>query len=239
MCKIKMIKAIKNRFIYKHIFLSLWGFFYLVLAYICSLYLYAKFQNMENNRFWGEICPKNIWITNTWKTYTSKPESAYNNMSFYQISVNLENIRFWDQICPNKCDWQKFKKKKINIKVNINLNNSEMVKAVTLAYEQNPDGDISDFRISGQSLIKRNCQNARTNDDTDMKLGPEKLNIVKKDDVISEFCDAIVFFLIYSQSEAIRKPDWGSIVCKTNISWRKIFYLTKTESKNKKTVTQF
>ena len=93
-----------------------------------------------------------------------------------------------------------------------------MVKAVTLAYEQNPDGDISDFRISGQSLIKRNCQNARTNDDTDMKLGPEKLNIVKKDDVISEFCDAIVFFLIYSQSEAIRKPDWGSIVCKTNIS---------------------
>ena len=38
--------------------------------------------------------------------------------------------------------------------------------------EQNSDGGISDFRISGQSLIKENCHNSRTNDDIDMKLGP-------------------------------------------------------------------
>ena len=31
---------------------------------------------------------------------------------------------------------------------------------------------ISDFRISGQSLIKGNCHNSRTSDDIDMKLGP-------------------------------------------------------------------
>ena len=37
---------------------------------------------------------------------------------------------------------------------------------------QNSDGGISDFRISGQSLIKRNCHNSRTNYETDMKLGP-------------------------------------------------------------------
>ena len=39
-------------------------------------------------------------------------------------------------------------------------------------YWANSDGDISDFRISGQSLIKGNCHNSRTKDnDIDMKLG--------------------------------------------------------------------
>ena len=37
---------------------------------------------------------------------------------------------------------------------------------------QNSDGAISDFRISGQSLIKENCYNSRTSGDIDMKLGP-------------------------------------------------------------------
>ena len=37
---------------------------------------------------------------------------------------------------------------------------------------QNSDGGISYFRISGQSFIKENCHNSRTNDDIDMKLGP-------------------------------------------------------------------
>ena len=78
------------------------------------------------------------------------------------------------------------------------LNNSKAVKAVTLEFRsiqehsitditakfsihtspqspdigKNSDGGISDFWISGQSLIKENCQNARTSDDIDMKLGP-------------------------------------------------------------------
>ena len=33
------------------------------------------------------------------------------------------------------------------------------------------DGGISDFQISGQSLVKENCRNSRTSDGTDMKLG--------------------------------------------------------------------
>ena len=37
---------------------------------------------------------------------------------------------------------------------------------------QNSDGCISDFQISGQSLIKENCHNSRTSDDIDKKLGP-------------------------------------------------------------------
>ena len=42
----------------------------------------------------------------------------------------------------------------------------------SLEIGQNSDGGISDFWISGQSLIKENCHNSRTSDDIDMKLGP-------------------------------------------------------------------
>ena len=39
------------------------------------------------------------------------------------------------------------------------------------------DGGNSNFRISGLSLIKRNCHNSRTSDDIDKRLGPvTKLN---------------------------------------------------------------
>ena len=37
--------------------------------------------------------------------------------------------------------------------------------------EKNPYGCISDFRISGQSIIKGNCHNTRTSNDIDTKLG--------------------------------------------------------------------
>ena len=37
---------------------------------------------------------------------------------------------------------------------------------------QNSDGGNSNFRISGLSLIKRNCRNSRTSDDIDKRLGP-------------------------------------------------------------------
>ena len=70
---------------------------------------------------------------------------------------------------------------------------------------QNPDWDIYHFRISGQSLIKENCDNFRTSDDIYMKLGPvtklDKRNKItsKKsdDDVMSTNCDIIVIFSIY------------------------------------------
>ena len=37
---------------------------------------------------------------------------------------------------------------------------------------QNSVGAISDFRISGQSFVKKNSHNSRTGDDIDMKLAP-------------------------------------------------------------------
>ena len=111
------------------------------------------------------------------------------------------------------------------------LNNSEMKNAVTLVFcsiqyhfirdiranlgilnspqypyiGQISDKGIFDFRISGQSLIKVNCQNSRTNDSTDEKLGTvTKLeNREKKKYVISVNCDVIVIFPIYDQFSGI------------------------------------
>ena len=63
-----------------------------------------------------------------------------------------------------------------------------------------------------------------------MRLGPvTKLNKTKKkekekrpkeieDDVMPENCDVSTIFLIYSQFGAIRKPDFGRMVCKTYVS---------------------
>ena len=90
---------------------------------------------------------------------------------------------------------------------------------------QNSDGAISEFRISGQGLIKENCHNSRTSDDIDMKLGPvterdekEKSNVKKtNDDVMSANCNVIIIFQIYGQFRAIRKPDPGRMVCKIYI----------------------
>ena len=92
--------------------------------------------------------------------------------------------------------------------------------------EQNSDGVIFDFRSSGQSLIKRNCHNCRTNDDIDMKLGPvtKPYNTTKTtskkldDDVMSDNCDVLAIFPICSQFGEIWKPDSRAIVCKTYIS---------------------
>ena len=70
---------------------------------------------------------------------------------------------------------------------------------------------ISDFRISGQSLIKENCQNYRTSHDIDMKLRPvtkiDKRNKTTSknfdEDAMSANCDVIVIFLICCQFGAI------------------------------------
>ena len=73
------------------------------------------------------------------------------------------------------------------------------------------DSGISDFRISGQSLIKENCHNSKASDDVDMKLGPvpkldKKNKMTSKsfgDDTMSASCDGIVIFPIYCQFRAI------------------------------------
>ena len=58
-----------------------------------------------------------------------------------------------------------------------------------------------------------------------MKLGPvtkfdtrnRATSKKVEDDVMSNNCNVIVIFLIYDQFGAIRKPNSGSIVCKTYI----------------------
>ena len=91
---------------------------------------------------------------------------------------------------------------------------------------ENSDRGISDFRISGQSLIKVNCHNSRTRDDIDIKLGPvTKLDKRNKttskkydEDVMSANLDVIVIFPIYGQLGAIRNPDSGRITVKLTFS---------------------
>ena len=104
------------------------------------------------------------------------------------------------------------------------LNNAVMVKAATLAFcsiqqhfirdvhvkffisqspdiEQNSDWCISDFPISGQSLIQGNCHNSTTSDDIDMKLEPviwqEKQNNFKNLRMTS--CRKIVKSVLFFQ----------------------------------------
>ena len=54
--------------------------------------------------------------------------------------------------------------------------------------------------------------------------------------MVSENYDAIAIFLFYGQFGAIRKPDFGRIVCKTYFSLLITFYLTKTENRTKKSL---
>ena len=96
---------------------------------------------------------------------------------------------------------------------------------VVSGVEQNSDGGISDFEISGQSLIKENCHNFRTSNYIDIKIEPvtkfgkRNTTMSKKfdDDVMSENCDVIFIFAIYDRFRAIRKLDSRSMVCKTYI----------------------
>ena len=90
---------------------------------------------------------------------------------------------------------------------------------------QNSEWGFSDFRISGQSLMKENWHNSRTSDDIDMKLG----SVTKLDDrnkaaskkfgvdVMSENCEVIVIFRIFGQFGAVRRPDSGHRVCKSYV----------------------
>ena len=84
---------------------------------------------------------------------------------------------------------------------------------------------ISDFRISGQSLIKEKFHNSRNSDDIDKKLervtkfdkrnktASKKVDI----DVMSENCDVIVIFWIFGQFGEIRRRDSGHRVCKSYV----------------------
>ena len=65
---------------------------------------------------------------------------------------------------------------------------------------QNSDGDIYDFRISGQYFLNENCHNSRTSHGIDIKLGLiPKLGKTNKstsktfdNDVVSANCEVII-----------------------------------------------
>ena len=90
---------------------------------------------------------------------------------------------------------------------------------------------ISDFRISGQSLIKGNCHNSRTSDDIDMKFEPatkfDKRNKTTSKKLTFKSCPKIVTSLLFFQFMAnveqsgipdCKRPDSAGIVRKLYIS---------------------
>ena len=111
---------------------------------------------------------------------------------------------------------------------------------------QNSDGDISDFQISGQSLIKENCLNSRTNVDIDMKLGSvtkiDTRNKITSKKLTMTSCQKIVRslsflgFLVNMEQSESRIPDTES--AKVMFSVIVTFFLTKTGNRTKKSLTQ-
>ena len=103
---------------------------------------------------------------------------------------------------------------------------------------QNSDGGISDFRISGQSLIKENCRN--------IKLGPltklHKRNKATSKELTMTPCRKIVmslsFFQFISNLEKSGSliPDPQSV--KPMFSLIVTFNLTKTENRTKISLIQ-
>ena len=77
------------------------------------------------------------------------------------------------------------------------------------------DRGISDFRISGQSLIKENCHNSRTSDNIDMKLGPviklDKRNRTTSKKLTMKSCQKIVMSLSFSGFLANLEQSAGQI----------------------------
>ena len=111
---------------------------------------------------------------------------------------------------------------------------------------QNSDGDISDFQISGQSLIKENCHNSRTNVDIDMKLGSvtkiDTRNKITSKKLTMTSCQKIVTSLSFFGFLANLEQSGGWIPdtesAKVMFSVIVTFCLTKTENRTKKSLTQ-
>ena len=105
---------------------------------------------------------------------------------------------------------------------------------------QNSDRGISDFRASGQSLIKENCHNSTTSNDTEIKPGSLTTNDKRNkqplktidNDIVSANRDAIVIFSIYDQFGVIWKPDSGLIVLKTYMFFNSNLLSKKNWSQN-------
>ena len=111
---------------------------------------------------------------------------------------------------------------------------------------QNSDWGISDFWITGQSLMKINFHNSRTSDDIDMKLQPvtkiDKRNKTTSKNLTMRYCQKIVtslpFFQYMANSEQPRSRILDALSVKLIFLLIVIFYLTKTEIISKKSLTK-
>ena len=111
---------------------------------------------------------------------------------------------------------------------------------------QNSDRGIPDFRISGQSLIKENCDNSRTSDDIDMKLRPvtklDRRNKTTSKNVTLTLCRKIVTLLLFFGFLANLEQSGGRITdtesAKIMISVIVTFCRTNTETRTRKSQTQ-
>ena len=107
------------------------------------------------------------------------------------------------------------------------------------------DWGISEFWISGQSLIKENCHNYIISDDIDMKLGPvtkshkrnKKTSKIFDGDSMLEYCDIIVIFPIANSEQSVTWI-WDTQSVKLMFSLNVTFNLTKTENRTKIPLTQ-
>ena len=72
------------------------------------MHLYQVFVNLENIRFWDQICQKSYESQNLKKINTK-----VGNIKFLirigqctPVSIILESFSFWDQVCPkNTLGW--------------------------------------------------------------------------------------------------------------------------------------
>ena len=110
---------------------------------------------------------------------------------------------------------------------------------------QNSDRGISDFQISGQSVIKENCHNSRTSDDVDMELGSEtkldKRNKTTSKKLTLTSCRKIVTSLSFSDFW----PIWSSLEARFRTQCLQVifsvivpFCLTKTKNRTEKSLTK-
>ena len=109
--------------------------------------------------------------------------------------------------------------------------------------EENSDGAIFNFQISGESFINDNYHNSKYSHDIDIKLEPvtkcdkRKTAALQKFDVDVELtnCDLIVFLTNFQPSGSWIPDAWS-----INLTFSLIvtFYLTSTENKTKKSLTQ-
>ena len=103
---------------------------------------------------------------------------------------------------------------------------------------------ISNFQISGESFINKNCRNSRTNHDIDMIVGPVtklyKRNITVKKSIMMS-CQQIVTSLPFFWFITTLHPpqSWIPVAwsIKLTFSLTIPFYLTKTKNRTKKSLT--